>query len=110
MDWLPTLLAAAGDPDIKQKLLDGWMPAKARTYKVHLDGYNSLPYLTGQEEKRPREEIFYFSDDGDLMALRYRRLEGVLHGAARERHAAYLGEPVYGTAGAEALAPSPGSL
>jgi len=41
------------------------------TYKVHLDGYNFLPYLTGQEEKGPRKEIFYFSDDGDLMALRY---------------------------------------
>jgi len=40
-------------------------------YKVHLDGYNFLPYLTGQDEKGPRKEIFYFSDDGDLMALRY---------------------------------------
>ncbi len=42
-----------------------------KTYKVHLDGYNSLPYLTGQEDKSPRKEVFYFSDDGDLMALRY---------------------------------------
>ena len=67
MDWLPTFLAAAGDPDIKQKVLDGYA-AGGTTYKVHLDGYNSLPYLAGQEEKGPREEIFYFS----LMALRYR--------------------------------------
>jgi arylsulfatase A-like enzyme len=70
MDWLPTFLAAAGEPDIKQKLLDG-DTVNGTTYKVHLDGYNSLPYLTGQEEKGPRKDIFYFSDDGDLMALRY---------------------------------------
>ena len=43
-----------------------------RTYKVHLDGYNFLPYLTGQAEKAPRDEVFYFSDDGDLMSLRYK--------------------------------------
>ena len=50
LDWLPTFLAAAGDPDIKQKLLDGYA-AMGKTFKVHLDGYNQLPYLTGQEEK-----------------------------------------------------------
>ena len=71
MDWLPTFLAAAGDPDIKEKLKKGGVSAIERTYKVHLDGYNFLPYLTGQEEKGPRHEIFYFSDDGDLTALRY---------------------------------------
>jgi arylsulfatase A-like enzyme len=70
MDWLPTFLAAAGEPDTKQKLLDG-DNVDGTTYKVHLDGYNFLPYLTGQEDKGPRKEIFYFSDDGDLMALRY---------------------------------------
>jgi arylsulfatase A-like enzyme len=69
MDWLPTFLAAAGEPDVKQKLLDG-DNVDGTTYKVHLDGYNLLPYLTGQGQKAPRKEIFYFSDDGDLMALR----------------------------------------
>ncbi|WP_422367205.1 arylsulfatase [Pelagibius sp.] len=71
MDWLPTLLAAAGVPDIKQQLLDGEVEAIGRRYKTHLDGYNFLPYLTGESEESPRNEIFYFSDDGDLTALRY---------------------------------------
>lgn len=71
MDWLPTLVAAAGDPGIKAKLKRGGVPAIGRTYKVHLDGYNFLPYLTGETEESPRKEIFYFSDDGDLTALRY---------------------------------------
>jgi arylsulfatase len=70
MDWLPTFLAAAGDADVKEKLLKGHK-AIGRDYKVHLDGYNFLPYLTGKEDKGPRKEIFYFSDDGDLTALRY---------------------------------------
>jgi len=71
MDWLPTFLAAAGEPDIKAKLKVGGVSAINRTYKVHLDGYNFLPYLSGKEEHGPRKEIFYFSDDGDLTALRY---------------------------------------
>ena len=70
MDWLPTFLAAAGEPDVKEKLLDGH-EAMGRDYRVHLDGYNFLPYLTGKEKESPRKEIFYFSDDGDLTALRY---------------------------------------
>ena len=70
LDCAPTLLAAAGVPDVKEKLLKGYKAGK-KTYKVHLDGYNQLPYLTGQEPKSPREEFFYFSDDGDLTALRY---------------------------------------
>ncbi|MEN8108693.1 MAG: sulfatase-like hydrolase/transferase, partial [Pseudomonadota bacterium] len=70
MDWLPTFLAAAGEPDVKQKLLTGHK-AIGRNYKVHLDGYNFLPHLTGKTEQGPRKEIFYFSDDGDLTALRY---------------------------------------
>ncbi len=71
MDWLPTLLAAAGETDIKTKLKKGGVKAIGRTYKVHLDGYNFLPYLTGNAKEGPRREIFYFSDDGDLTALRY---------------------------------------
>lgn len=70
MDWLPTLAAIAGDDDIKQKLLDGFS-TDGRSYKVHLDGYNFLPFLTGEEETGPRQEIFYFTDDGDLSALRF---------------------------------------
>jgi arylsulfatase len=69
MEWLPTFLAVAGVPDVKEKLLNGY-DASGTTYKVHLDGYNSLPFLTGQEENGPRKEVFYFSDDGDLMCLR----------------------------------------
>jgi arylsulfatase A-like enzyme len=71
MDWLPTFLAAAGDSDIKSQLKAGGVQAIGRSYKVHLDGYNILPLLTGEAEKSPRHEIFYFSDDGDLTALRY---------------------------------------
>ena len=71
MDWLPTFLAAAGEADVKDKLLKGHR-AIGRKYKVHLDGYNFLPLLTGESEEGPREEIFYFSDDGDLTALCYR--------------------------------------
>ncbi|WP_305985571.1 arylsulfatase [Roseibium sp. MMSF_3544] len=71
MDWLPTYLAAAGVPDIKEQLIQGGVQAIGREYKVHLDGYNFLPVLLGDTEEGPRREIFYFSDDGDLTALRY---------------------------------------
>ena len=71
MDWLPTFAAIAGDSDIKKKLLKGYK-AGNKTFKVHLDGYNFLPHLTGKQQKGSRDEIFYFTDDGDLSALRYR--------------------------------------
>jgi arylsulfatase len=72
MDWLPTFAAIAGKDDIKEDLMDGYKSsALGRKYKVHLDGYNILPLLKGDEEKSGRNEIFYFSDDGDLTALRY---------------------------------------
>ncbi len=64
-DWLPTLLAAAGEPDIKEKLKQGH-EAAGKTFKVHLDGFNQLPYLTGEVEKSPRRGFFYFNDDGDF--------------------------------------------
>jgi arylsulfatase A-like enzyme len=70
LDWLPTLMAAVGDPDIKDKLLKGHQ-AGGKTFKVHLDGYNQLPYLTGQQERGARKEFVYLNDDGDLVALRY---------------------------------------
>tara|TARA_Y100000758_G_scaffold295498_1_gene253551 strand:+ start:1 stop:1053 length:1053 start_codon:yes stop_codon:yes gene_type:complete len=71
MDWLPTFLAIAGNENITQELLDGEAEAIGRQYKVHLDGYNFLPYLTGESDESPRHEVFYFSDDGDLTALRF---------------------------------------
>jgi arylsulfatase A-like enzyme len=70
LDWFPTLLAIAGVPDVKEKLLAGHKIGDM-TYKVHLDGYNLTPYLTGQVEHSPRVEFFYFSDEGDLVGLRY---------------------------------------
>jgi arylsulfatase len=56
MDWLPTLVAAAGDPDVKDKLLTGH-EANGKTFRVHLDGYNFVPYLTGEDAKGPRIEF-----------------------------------------------------
>jgi len=70
LDWLPTLLAAAGAPALKEALLAGH-EADGTSFRVHLDGYDFLPYLTGEAERGPRVEFFYFSDDGDLVALRY---------------------------------------
>ena len=70
-DWLPTLLAAAGEPDVKEKLLKGHRVG-GKTFKVHLDGYNQLPLFTGEGPSK-RKEMFYFTDDGDLSALRYNR-------------------------------------
>jgi arylsulfatase A-like enzyme len=69
VDMFPTLLAAAGDPNVTSKLLDG-CTVGGKTFKVHLDGYNQIPYLTGQVKESPRNAIFYFSDDGELMAVR----------------------------------------
>jgi arylsulfatase len=68
-DWLPTFLAAAGEPDIVEKCKKGHQAA-GRKFKVHLDGYNLLPYLTGREKESPRKGFIYFSDDGDLVAVR----------------------------------------
>lgn len=70
LDWMPTLLAVAGAADVKEKLLKGYKVGKTN-FKVHLDGYNLLPYFTGKEEKGPRKEFLYFSDDGDLTGLRF---------------------------------------
>jgi len=70
-DMLPTLLALAGDPDVSQKLLNGYKVGD-KTFKVHIDGFNMLPYLTGQVKQSPRDYYFYVSDDGGIMALRVR--------------------------------------
>jgi arylsulfatase len=68
-DWMPTLLAAAGEPDIVDKLKKGYK-ANGKTFKIHADGYNFLPYLKGEVKKGPREEIYYFSQGGELNAIR----------------------------------------
>ena len=69
-DWLPTFLAAAGEPDIVEKLKTGHT-AGDKTFKVHIDGYNLLPYLTGEVDKSPRQGLIYFSDDGDVLGMRF---------------------------------------
>jgi arylsulfatase A-like enzyme len=69
-DMLPTLVAAAGEPDIVEKLKKGYTAGK-KTFKVHLDGFNLLPCWKGEVKENPRPGFLYWSDDGDLMALRY---------------------------------------
>lgn len=71
-DMLPTIMAAVGEPDIKEKLIDGHR-AMGRNYKVHIDGYNMLPYFKGEVDEGPRKEFFYWTDDGQLANLRYGR-------------------------------------
>ena len=69
-DWLPTFLDMAGAPDVIDKLKSGY-EADGRTYKNHIDGVSLLPYLTGETKESPRDAFFYFSDDGDVLAIRY---------------------------------------
>ena len=71
-DMLPTIMAAVGEPDIKEKLMAGHS-AIGRDYKVHLDGYNLMPYFSGETEEGPRKEFFYWTDDGGLANIRYDR-------------------------------------
>jgi len=83
-DWAPTLLAAAGDPDVTTKLLAGWKVG-GKTFKTHLDGFNFMPYFKGETAKGPRQSIFYFDDSANLNAVRvqdwklsFRVMEGSL--------------------------------
>ncbi len=69
-DWVPTLMAVVGEPDIKEKLLAGYR-ANGKTFRNHLDGYNFLPYLTGQVDEGPRREFYYWTDDGAMAGVRY---------------------------------------
>jgi arylsulfatase A-like enzyme len=69
-DMIPTIMAALGEPDLVEKLKKGYK-AGNKTFKVHLDGYNLLPYLKGETDDSPRKEFLYWTDDGDLAALRY---------------------------------------
>ena len=69
-DWMPTFLAAAGEPDIVEKCKKGHQ-AGDKNFKVHIDGYNLLPYLTGEVEHSPRKGFIYFSDDSDVLGVRF---------------------------------------
>ena len=69
-DWLPTILAMAGDPQVAEKLLQGYKIGTT-TYRVHLDGYNLVPYLTGEADKSPRNSFIYIDDDQQITGLRY---------------------------------------
>ena len=71
-DLLPTLCAAAGDPDVVQKTLTGYKLLN-KTVKVHLDGYNLIPFFKGEVKESPRHGFIYWSDDGDIFAIRYNR-------------------------------------
>ena len=82
-DMVPTLMAAAGVPDVKEKLLEGHK-AGDMTYKVHLDGYNLLPALTGESEEWPRNEFFAWVDDGTLGAVRYKDYKA--HFSTQDHH------------------------
>ena len=76
MDWLPTVAGALGDADIKERLMKKPFFGEDNT-KVHLDGYNMMPYWSGEVDESPRDEFFYFSDDGSLVGLRYKRWKAV---------------------------------
>ena len=78
LDWFPTLLAAAGDAGVKERLLKGWQPTgSSTTFRNHLDGFNQLDYLTGKSPRSARTEFAYFNDDGDLVAYRYQNWKAV---------------------------------
>ncbi|RJF91114.1 arylsulfatase [Sphingomonas cavernae] len=70
-DWLPTFLAMAGDTEVVDKLKKGGYEANGKKFKNHIDGFNLLPYLTGEVKESPRQLFFYFSDDGDVLGVRY---------------------------------------
>jgi arylsulfatase A-like enzyme len=87
-DWLPTLLSAAGDPDVITKLKDGHLG-----FRVHIDGYDLLPYLTGQVEHSPRRGFVYFSDDGDVLGIRFENWKVVFMEQRKEGTLGIWAEP-----------------
>ncbi len=91
-DMLPTLLAAAGDPNISQKLLNTHQVGD-KAFRVHIDGLNLVPYLTGEAKESPRDVFFYISDDGDVMAVRHGDWKFVV-GEQRAHTGQVWGEPL----------------
>ena len=108
-DWLPTFLAMAGDADVKEKLLKGHKVGDM-TYKVHLDGDNLVPYLTGKADKSPRESFIYCNDDQQVTGPPLRQLEAGLHGAAGPGHLAGLGRALHDPACPQDLQPADGPV
>jgi arylsulfatase len=94
-DWATTVVAAAGEPNIKEKLLQGY-DAAGKTFKVHLDGYDQRDLLARKGPDK-RREFFYWTDDGDLAGLRYEQCERLAGPAFRWRKRSYEGLPVSGT-------------
>ena len=107
-DMLPTFLAAAGEPDINEKLLNGHQ-AGSKTYKVHIDGLNMLPYLTGETKDSPRQSFFYISDDGDILAIRMGDWKMVLM-EQRAKQLASLDRAVCPSARTQDVQPPPRSV
>ena len=96
LDWFPTLLAAAGDTTVKDRLLKGWQPAGSDTpSRTTSTASTSSTTSPGKSPKSARNEFYYFNDDGDLVATRYGRLEGGLRRAARPGRLRGLGESVH---------------
>ena len=112
MDWLPTFASAAGKTDIKEDLLDGYSSeALGREYKIHLDGYDLTEHLKDpQGTASPRKEIFYFSDDGDLTALRYGPWKLIFYGTTHGRYFEGLAGSIYSSARTLHLQLTPRSL
>jgi len=87
-DMMPTLVAAAGEPNVKQKLLNGYQ-ANGKNFNVHLDGYNMMPFFKGEVDESPRKEIFYFDAGGNLNAIRYNNFKihfTIMEGAINEAY------------------------
>ena len=108
-DWLPTFLAAAGESDIVEKLKKGHKAGDMK-YKVHIDGYNLLPYLTGEVEKSPRRGMIYFSDDGDVLGIRAENWKLVFMEQRCPRHASGLVRAIHSLARSEVVQPADRSV
>ena len=104
-DWLPTFLAMAGEPDIVEKCKKGHR-AGDKTFKVHIDGFNMLDFLTKEGVRSPRDYFFYFSDDGDLVALRHDNWKMVFAEQRCSGNPADLGRAVHAVARPQALQPA----
>ena len=89
IDWFPTLCAAAGMPDVKEKMKTGFAGAGGKNFKVHLDGYNFMPFFKGDAKEPPRDAIYYFDQGGNLNAIRWNDWKlsfALVEGKHRDRH------------------------